>query len=60
MGTEMDTFSARLASFDIVLRPDKRRSSNSKGPNAIAWPHESPSAEEVRSARFEANIASSF
>lgn len=47
MSTEMDTFSARLASFDIVLRPDKRRSSNSKGPNAIAWPHDSPSSAQV-------------
>jgi hypothetical protein len=27
MGSEMDTFAARLASFDIVLKPEKRRSS---------------------------------
>ncbi|KAJ5082335.1 hypothetical protein N7532_011378 [Penicillium argentinense] len=52
MGTEMDTFSARLASFDIVLRPEKRRSSNTKGPNAIAWPHDSPSPAELAHAGF--------
>ncbi|KAJ5575355.1 hypothetical protein N7450_009254 [Penicillium hetheringtonii] len=52
MSTEMDTFSARLASFDIVLRPDKRRSSNSKGPNAIAWSHDSPSSAQLAQAGF--------
>lgn len=48
MGSEMDTFAARLASFDAVLKLEKRRSSSAKGSNVIAWPHQSPSPAEVR------------
>lgn len=47
MGSEMDTFAARLASFDIVLKPEKRRSSGTKTPKAITWPHQRPSPAEV-------------
>lgn len=48
MGSEMDTFAARLASFDVVLKPEKRRSSGVKGPRFIAWPHSKPSPAEVQ------------
>ena len=47
MGSEMDTFAARLASFDTVLKPEKRRSSGVKGPRFIGWPHKRPSPAEV-------------
>ncbi|KAJ5738730.1 hypothetical protein N7493_001885 [Penicillium malachiteum] len=52
MGSEMDTFAARLASFDVVLKPDKRRSSGVKGPRFIGWPHSNPSPEELARAGF--------
>ncbi|KAJ6032028.1 hypothetical protein N7540_002760 [Penicillium herquei] len=52
MGSEMDTFAARLASFDAVLKPDKRRSSGVKGPRFIGWPHSNPSPEELARAGF--------
>lgn len=47
MATEMDTFAARLASFDTVLKPEKRRSSTTKGSRLIGWPHQRPSPAEV-------------
>ncbi|KAJ5819529.1 hypothetical protein N7474_005120 [Penicillium riverlandense] len=52
MGSEMDTFAARLASFDIVLKPEKRRSSVTKGSKHIAWPHKSPSPADLAHAGF--------
>ncbi|CAG7924421.1 unnamed protein product [Penicillium olsonii] len=52
MGSEMDTFAARLASFDIVLKPDKRRSSGTKTQKAITWPHQRPSPAELAHAGF--------
>ncbi|KAJ5162691.1 uncharacterized protein N7500_004521 [Penicillium coprophilum] len=52
MGSEMDTFAARLASFDIVLKPEKRRSSGAKTPKAITWPHQRPSPAELAHAGF--------
>ncbi|KAJ5553650.1 hypothetical protein N7494_003028 [Penicillium frequentans] len=52
MGSEMDTFAARLASFDVVLKPEKRRSSGVKGPRFIAWPHSKPSPAELAQAGF--------
>ncbi|KAJ5184386.1 hypothetical protein N7472_009226 [Penicillium cf. griseofulvum] len=52
MGSEMDTFAARLASFDIVLKPEKRRSSGTKTPKAITWPHQRPSPAELAHAGF--------
>lgn len=47
MGSEMDTFTARLASFDTVLKPERRRSSTTKSSKAVAWPHQKPSPAEV-------------
>ncbi|KAJ5359476.1 uncharacterized protein N7496_011889 [Penicillium cataractarum] len=52
MGSEMDTFAARLASFDAVLKLEKRRSSTTKGSDVIAWPHQSPSPAELAHAGF--------
>ncbi|KAJ5332825.1 hypothetical protein MYU51_009001 [Penicillium brevicompactum] len=52
MGSEMDTFAARLASFDIVLKPEKRRSSGTKTQKAITWPHQRPSPAELAHAGF--------
>ncbi|KAJ5774806.1 hypothetical protein N7457_009702 [Penicillium paradoxum] len=52
MGSEMDTFAARLASFDIVLKPEKRRSSGIKTAKAISWPHQRPSPAELAHAGF--------
>ncbi|KAJ5291964.1 hypothetical protein N7478_001215 [Penicillium angulare] len=52
MGSEMDTFTARLASFEVVLKPEKRRSSGVKGPRFVAWPHSKPSPAELAHAGF--------
>ncbi|KAJ5767318.1 uncharacterized protein N7511_004934 [Penicillium nucicola] len=52
MSSEMDTFAARLASFDLVLKPEKRRSSGAKTPKAITWPHQRPSPAELAHAGF--------
>ncbi|PYH92677.1 hypothetical protein BO71DRAFT_18794 [Aspergillus ellipticus CBS 707.79] len=47
----METFAARLASFDRVLYPDKRRSSSAPA-NPVAWPHSRPSPAELAHAGF--------
>ncbi|EPS25332.1 hypothetical protein PDE_00265 [Penicillium oxalicum 114-2] len=52
MSADMDTFSARLASFDAVLKLEKRRSSTTKGSSVISWPHQSPSPAELAHAGF--------
>ncbi|KAJ5247070.1 hypothetical protein N7468_002053 [Penicillium chermesinum] len=52
MSSEMDTFSARLASFDTVLKPERRRSSTTKSSQPIAWPHQKPSPAELAHAGF--------
>ncbi|KAL4895793.1 hypothetical protein BDV59DRAFT_144371 [Aspergillus ambiguus] len=52
MAQEMETFAARLASFDLVLNPDKRRSSTTKSAKRIAWPHRKPSPAELAHAGF--------
>ncbi|PYH68310.1 chromosome segregation protein BIR1 [Aspergillus vadensis CBS 113365] len=52
MAQEMETFAARLASFDRVLYPEKRRSSSAKSAKPIAWPHSRPSPAELAHAGF--------
>ncbi|PLB48389.1 hypothetical protein P170DRAFT_411206 [Aspergillus steynii IBT 23096] len=52
MTQDMETFSARLASFDLVLQPEKRRGSSAKTAKAIAWPHRRPSPAELAHAGF--------
>lgn len=47
MSQGMETFEARLASFDTVLNPGKRRGSSTKSVKPISWPHSSPSPAEV-------------
>ncbi|KAL4970563.1 uncharacterized protein BDV14DRAFT_45313 [Aspergillus stella-maris] len=51
MANEMETFAARLATFDLVLHPD-RRSSTSKSGKPISWPHSRPSPAELAHAGF--------
>ncbi|RAL12929.1 baculoviral IAP repeat-containing protein [Aspergillus homomorphus CBS 101889] len=51
MAQEMETFAARLASFDRVLYPEKRRSSITPA-EPIAWPHSRPSPAELAHAGF--------
>ncbi|KAJ5676866.1 uncharacterized protein N7477_002499 [Penicillium maclennaniae] len=51
MSADMDTFAARLASFDTVLKPE-RRSSTTKSSKTIGWPHHSPSPAELAHAGF--------
>ncbi|KAL2855922.1 hypothetical protein BJY01DRAFT_196600 [Aspergillus pseudoustus] len=51
MANDMETFAARLATFDLVLQPD-RRSSSSKSAKPISWPHISPSPAELANAGF--------
>ncbi|RDW89939.1 uncharacterized protein DSM5745_01714 [Aspergillus mulundensis] len=51
MANEMETFAARLATFDLVLHPD-RRSSSSKSSQPISWPHSRPSPAELAHAGF--------
>ncbi|KAF7588519.1 hypothetical protein BBP40_005546 [Aspergillus hancockii] len=55
MAEEMETFAARLASFDLVLQPEKRRSSSAKAVKPIAWPYHSPSPAELAHAGFYYN-----
>ncbi|PYI05548.1 hypothetical protein BO78DRAFT_398068 [Aspergillus sclerotiicarbonarius CBS 121057] len=52
MAQEMETFAARLASFDRVLYPEKRRSSSAKSAKPVAWPHSRPSPAELAHAGF--------
>ncbi|KAL4806580.1 hypothetical protein BDV18DRAFT_117858 [Aspergillus unguis] len=51
MANELETFAARLATFDLVLHPD-RRSSSAKSAKPISWPHISPSPAELAHAGF--------
>ncbi|KAL4934269.1 uncharacterized protein BDV17DRAFT_4206 [Aspergillus undulatus] len=51
MANEMETFAARLATFDLVLHTD-RRSSSSKSAKPISWPHSRPSPAELAHAGF--------
>ncbi|KAL2869367.1 uncharacterized protein BJX67DRAFT_348231 [Aspergillus lucknowensis] len=51
MANEMETFAARLATFDLVLHRD-RRSSSSKSVKPISWPHSRPSPAELAHAGF--------
>ncbi|OGM48481.1 putative chromosome segregation protein BIR1 [Aspergillus bombycis] len=55
MADEMETFAARLASFDLVLHPEKRRTSSAKAVKSIAWPHRRPSPAELAHAGFYYN-----
>ncbi|KAL9623473.1 MAG: hypothetical protein Q9160_002153 [Pyrenula sp. 1 TL-2023] len=49
----METFAARLASFDVSPPGSKgRRASNNKSSKAITWPHQSPSPSELAFAGF--------
>ncbi|KAL4815632.1 hypothetical protein BDW67DRAFT_65187 [Aspergillus spinulosporus] len=51
MANGMETFAARLATFDLVLHPD-RRSSSAKNVKPISWPHSKPSPAELAHAGF--------
>ncbi|KAL4798945.1 hypothetical protein BDV19DRAFT_319478 [Aspergillus venezuelensis] len=51
MANGMETFAVRLATFDLVLHPD-RRSSTSKSGKPISWPHSRPSPAELAHAGF--------
>lgn len=52
MTQNMETVASRLASFDLVLQPEKRRNSSTKAAEPIAWPHRSPSPTEVHFAHY--------
>ena len=45
----METYAARLASFDIAHPGGKKRTSNAKGAKTLKWPHKTPSVAQVRS-----------
>ncbi|KAL6231336.1 hypothetical protein BDW75DRAFT_220467 [Aspergillus navahoensis] len=51
MANGMETFAARLATFDLVLHPG-RRSSSAKSAKPISWPHSKPSPAELAHAGF--------
>ncbi|KAL4996594.1 hypothetical protein BDV10DRAFT_108602 [Aspergillus recurvatus] len=51
MANRMETFAARLATFDFVLHP-ARRSSSAKSAKSISWPHSKPSPAELAYAGF--------
>ncbi|GFF69518.1 protein bir1 [Aspergillus udagawae] len=55
MVQEMETFAARLASFDLVLHPERRRTSSAKSVKPISWPHSRPSPAELAHAGFYYN-----
>ncbi|KKA24189.1 Chromosome segregation protein BIR1 [Rasamsonia emersonii CBS 393.64] len=52
MAHGMQTFAARLASFDLALWPAKHRASSAKGVKPITWPHKRPSPAELAHAGF--------
>ncbi|EAW07426.1 baculoviral IAP repeat-containing protein [Aspergillus clavatus NRRL 1] len=52
---EMETFAARLASFDLVLHPERRRTSSAKAVKPISWPHSRPSPADLAHAGFYYN-----
>ncbi|KKK26541.1 hypothetical protein ARAM_005560 [Aspergillus rambellii] len=52
MAHQMETFAARLATFDLVLHPETRRTSTSKSAKPISWPHSRPSPAELAHAGF--------
>ncbi|RMJ25068.1 Chromosome segregation protein BIR1 [Aspergillus sp. HF37] len=54
MSKEMETFDARLASFDLVLHPLKR-SSGAKSTKSMSWPRNGPSPAEMAHAGFYYN-----
>ena len=43
----METYEARLASFEKAQAGSKKRNSNSKGAKGVKWPHKSPGAVDV-------------
>ncbi|KAE8354964.1 hypothetical protein BDV28DRAFT_63406 [Aspergillus coremiiformis] len=55
MAEEMETFAARLASFDLVLHSAKRSTSSAKAVQPITWPHRRPSPAELAHAGFYYN-----
>ncbi|BCR86563.1 uncharacterized protein ACHE_30550A [Aspergillus chevalieri] len=52
MSQEMETLEARLASFEAVLQPGRRRNSSAKSTKPITWPHIRPSPAELAHAGF--------
>ena len=43
----MDTYAARLASFNATLTTQKKRASDAKGSKTLKWPHAAPSIIQV-------------
>ena len=43
----METYAARLASFDIAHPTAKRRTSTAKGAKTVKWQHKTPSPADV-------------
>ena len=50
----MQTYEARLASFEKAQAGSKRRNSNAKGGKGAKWPHKSPGAVDV--SRFYTSV----
>ncbi|KAL9599222.1 MAG: hypothetical protein Q9219_004003 [cf. Caloplaca sp. 3 TL-2023] len=55
----METFEARLQSFDIAHTTAKKRTSNAKGTAKLKWPHKSPNPTQLAQAGFYYNPTSS-
>lgn len=51
-GSAMETFDARLESFNIVYPLLKKTGSHSKGTRGLKWPHKSPTPAQVSSLVF--------
>lgn len=49
LSAELQTFDARLATFETPQQINKRRASNNRKrqPNTVSWPHEKPDPEQV-------------
>ncbi|KAL9122852.1 MAG: hypothetical protein Q9187_000588 [Circinaria calcarea] len=48
----METYAARLASFDKAHPTTKKRSSNAKGAKTLKWPHKTPTPAQLATAGF--------
>ncbi|KAA6414789.1 MAG: hypothetical protein FRX48_01539 [Lasallia pustulata] len=48
----METYAARLASFEVAHPATKRRTSNAKGAKTLKWPHTTPAPAHLAQAGF--------
>lgn len=52
VGSTMESYAARLASFNVVHPPTKKRASNASSGKTLKWPHKNPSPPQLARAGF--------